>query len=253
MNTCPAHTAPAPARRLLRIGLAAAVTLVATGMLPAHAQIMNSQGCGPMYIPTHVGPFDYRNQRDMLKTVEFGHFQPNVEDLIKPMFNSFGADLDYTLKAYPNHHRALVTLNRLSLREKALKTSGSDYSVECFYFRAIRWRPNDLIVRMLYASWLHQWDRTKDAVEQLDYVVDNAGDDPFTHYNAGMVFADMKVWDRALQQAHAAQALDFQKPDLKTRLVNANQWKEPVPGAPLPGRAASAPAATASAVLAPGK
>ncbi|MCR5866040.1 hypothetical protein [Aquincola sp. J276] len=250
MNTRPAHRAPARMPSLA--GLAAAVVLAAASALPAHAQIMNSQGCGPMYIPTHVGPFDYRNQREMLRTVEFGHFQPNVEDLIKPMFNSFGADIDYTLKAYPNHHRALITLNRLSLREKALKTSGSDFSVECYFFRAIRWRPDDLIVRMIYASWLHQWDRTKDAVQQLDYVVDNAGDDPFTHYNAGMVFADLKIWDRALQQAHAAQALDFPKGDLKARLVEAGKWQEPVPGAPLPGRAAaSAPALPASAASAP--
>lgn len=221
---------------------------------------LSDEACGPLYVPTHVGPWDYRNDRHMLSIVEFGHYQPKVEALIAPMFQYFGADLAYTLKAFPNHHRALVTMVRLGQREKSLQPKAMQYSIECFFYRGIKFRPDDLIVRMIYAGWLHQQSRQKDAVVQLDYVVENAADDPFTHYNAGMVFADMQMWDRALQQAHKAQALGFERQELKSRLVSANKWQEPPPestgsvsggasapaAAPVPAPAAAASAAPAS-------
>lgn len=206
--------------------------------------------CGPIYIPTHVGPFDYRTDRQLLSTVEFGHFQPGVERLIKPMFQYFGADLDYTLKAFPNHHRALMTMARLTLKEKTLNPKGANYSAECYFVRGMTFRPDDLIVRMIYASFLVMHQRNEDAVKQLNYVLESAGDDPFTHYNVGMIYADMKDWPRALQQAHIALAGGFGRPELKKRLQTAGQWREPSAEAAPVAAAASAGAAAKPAVAA---
>ena len=200
--------------------------------------------CGPIYIPTHVGPFDYRTDRQLLSTVEFGHFQPGVERLIKPMFQYFGADLDYTLKAYPNHHRALMTMARLSIKEKTLNPKGANYSAECYFIRGMTFRPDDLIVRMIYASFLGMHQRNEDANKQLNFVLESAGDDPFTHYNVGMIYADMKDWPKALQQAHIALAGGFARPELKTRLQSAGQWREPA--ADGAAAAAAKPASAAS-------
>lgn len=204
--------------------------------------------CGPINIPTHVGPFDYRTERQLLSLVEFGHFQPGVEQLIKPMFEDFGADLDYTLKAFPNHHRALLTMAKLTLKQKTLKPKGANYSAECYFIRGITFRPDDLIVRMIYASFLVMHQRNQDADKQLDFVLESAGDDPFTHYNVGMIYADMKDWPRALQQAHIALAGGFGRPELKSRLQSAGQWREPSAQAvPAAAPAASAAAAKSAA------
>ncbi|URI10265.1 ABC transporter permease [Aquincola tertiaricarbonis] len=201
--------------------------------------------CGPINIPTHVGPFDYRTDRQLLSLVEYGHFQPGVERLIRPMFEFFGADLDYTLKAYPNHHRALMTMARLTIKEKSLKPKGANFSAECYFIRGMTFRPDDLIVRMIYASFLVMHQRNEDAAKQLDFVLESADDDPFTHYNAGMIYADMKDWPRALRQAHIALAGGFTRPELKSRLQQAGQWREP--------SAQAAPAAAAASSAADDK
>lgn len=227
--------------------------LMALACTAVQAAIDTNDGegsCGPIYIPTHVGPFDYRNERQLLSTVEFGHYQPGVERLIKPMFQYFGADLDYTLKAFPNHHRALMTMARLTIKEKTLTPKGANYSAECYFIRGMTFRPDDLIVRMIYASFLVMHQRNQDAAKQLDFVLESAGDDPFTHYNVGMIYADMKDWPRALQQAHIALAGGFGRPELKNRLQSAGQWREPSAEAVPVAAAASSGAAAKPAVAA---
>ena len=55
------------------------------------------------------GPFDYRTAtKDKLKLVESYHFTPKVESLIGGQSGTLGADIDYTLRAFPNHPRALL-------------------------------------------------------------------------------------------------------------------------------------------------
>lgn len=201
--------------------------------------------CGTMVVAKRVEPMDYRTDRKLLATVEGGHFQPQVEELVQPMFDSFGADLDYTLHAYPNHHRALLTLIRLGERERTDEPRGTRYTIDCYLRRAIRWRSDDLIARMIYAQYLIKKNRVPDAKAQLDYVGTQAGDNPFTHYNLGLSYFDMKAYDLALEQAHLAASLGMENEGLKNKLVGVGQWREPVAA---PEGAASAPAGAASAV-----
>jgi tetratricopeptide (TPR) repeat protein len=214
--------------------------------LSAHAQLIRSKTaeeleCGTMVVAKRVEPMDYRTDRKMLSTVEGGHFQPQVEDLIQPMFDSFGADLDYTLHAYPNHHRALLTLIRLGERERTDEPKGTRYTIDCYLRRAIRWRSDDLIARMIYAQYLIKKNRLQDARAQLGYVGTKAGDNPFTHFNLGLSYFDMKAYDEALEQAHLAAALGMENEKLKNKLIEVGQWREPVVG---PDGAASAVSAT---------
>lgn len=223
-------------RRLLVLGCCSSVWA-------AHAQLQRPKTpeefeCGTMVVAKRVEPMDYRTDRKLLATVEGGHFQPQVEDLVKPMFDSFGADLDYTLHAYPNHHRALLTLIRLGERERTDEPNGTRYTIDCYLRRAIRWRPDDLIARMIYAQYLIKKNRLQDAKAQLDYVGTQAGDNPFTHYNLGLSYFDMKAYDLALKQAHLAASLGMENEGLKNRLIGIGQWHEPVAES---ANAASAP------------
>lgn len=238
------HSAPF-LRRIL-------VLMCCSGAMAAQAQLQRPKTpeefeCGTMVVAKRVEPMDYRTDRKLLATVEGGHFQPQVEDLVKPMFDSFGADLDYTLHAYPNHHRALLTLIRLGDREHTDQPKDMHYSIDCFLRRAIRWRSDDLIARMIYAQYLIKKNRLPDAKAQLDYVSTKAGDNPFTHYNLGLSYFDMKAYDMALEQAHLAASLGMESESLKNKLAAAGQWREP---AATPANAASAPAGAASAVSA---
>jgi len=187
-------------------------------------------GCGSL--ENHYGPFDYRKaSQDRRNLVEKFHFTPGVESLTKKESTYFGGDLTYTLRVFPNHPRALLTIQRLAEREKTDHPSNAEFSVSCFFDRAIRFQPEDTMVRMLYAQYLYKRQRTDEATKQLDEVIQLAKDEPFTHFNVGLIFLDMKNYDRALIQAHRAAELGFPRTELKDGLAAVGKWREPSPTA----------------------
>lgn len=235
--------------------LAAALGVATLAGAPAQAQILPGQAaqtnpCGPIFIRNFYGPYDYRTHRGALQIVEDFHFTPEIEAGLRGRNGPIGGDINYTLKASPNHHRALITLMQVSRRMKSEQIPGLEWPLECFFDRAIRFQRDDPIVRMLYAQYLTERNRRPDAVKQLDIALEVAGDNPFTHYNIGMLFADAAEWDRALKQAHKAMSLGFPRPELADRLRQAGRWSEPA-AAPASATAAPAPSATAAAASAP--
>lgn len=184
----------------------------------------NPSSCGP--IENGYGPFDYRTQRDNLKVVEQYHFTPTVESLISGSSGAIGGDLDYTLRASPNHHRALMAMMRLGEKLKSPQPTGARYSVECWFERALRFRPDDSTARMIYATYLAKSGREPETIKQLEIATQSAGDNPFTHNNIGLIYFDIKKYDSALVQAHKAYSLGFGQPTLRDRLKSVGKWKE---------------------------
>jgi tetratricopeptide (TPR) repeat protein len=197
-----------------------------------------ANACGPIYIK-HFGPYDYRTERfGQLQKVEDFHFTPEVEAGLRGKNTAMlGADIDYTLKASPNHHRALITVSRVTALAKTNRINGMEWPVACYFDRAIRYRPDDNVVRMLYAQFLNDRKRTKDAVAQLDAALQSAGDNPFTHYNLGLLYFETGEFGKSLAQAHKALDYGFPRQDLAEKLKARGMWKDP---APSPGTAAGA-------------
>lgn len=207
--------------------------------------------CGPISSPGQFGPYDYRTERgDAFQLVVGAHFTPEVEALIRGKSTPTpGPDIDYTLRAFPNHHRALLSMIRLGELQKTPKPSGSRYNIECWLERAIRFRPDDSIVRMIYSTYLNKNDRVPEATKQLEIATTYAKDNAFTHYNIGLHYFDLKNYDKALIQAHKAMALDFTQTALRDKLQSVGKWTEPADAqaTPVPPvDAASAPANNAS-------
>lgn len=222
----------------LRCPQAAIAVVVAVAAAAAAAQPAPESACGNPFV-NNYGPHDYRNAAAPVRhIVEDYHFTPAVEQLIAGQSASIGSDLDYTLRAFPNHHRALVSMMNLGVRSKNPRPPGAQFSVECYFQRAITFRPDDLIVHMLYARYLGGANRRADALREVDYVVSQAQDNPFTHYNAGLLYMEMGEPAKALAQAHEAMRLGFTRSELKDQLKAAGKWAEP-PAAP--ASAASAP------------
>lgn len=185
----------------------------------------NFSPCGSL--ENQYGPFDYRLQKGKLNIVEQYHFTPNVESLVSGKSSTYvGGDLDYTLRASPNHHRALIAMMRLGEKLKTPQPQGLSYSVECYFERALRFRSDDSIVRMLYATYLFKNSREPEAGRQLELASESAGDNPFTHYNIGLIYLDLKKYDQALAQAHRAYSLGFTQPALREQLKSLGKWKE---------------------------
>lgn len=189
----------------------------------AHAQQAAVEPCGSLQ--NAYGPYDYRTDKKMLAIVEQFHFTPAVENLIKPMFQYFAADFDYTLRASPNHHRALITMAKNSLRLHDEKPPGAGQTTECYFVRAIRFAPDDIMVRMIYSDYLIKLNRIDEAIKQLDFGVTLAGDNPFSHYNLGLLYFEAKQMDKALARAHESERLGFPRQELKAKLVAAGKWQ----------------------------
>lgn len=191
----------------------------------------------------NYGPYDYRTANpQQRKLVESAHFTPGAEQLREAPTGSLGADIKYTLSVFPNHPRALLAMERLVLKERRNPANGAKYTIECFYERALRFRPDDHIVRMFYVDFLIRRSKLDEARTHLDFVTKATREQPFTQFNAGMLYMDMKDYDKALEQAHRVLALGFERRELRERLVAAGKWVDPAPAAD----AASAPASAAS-------
>lgn len=198
-------------------------------MLIACGGATAQEACGSL--ENGVGPHDYRTERgNTLRLVESVHFPPHVESLIRGNSTTLlGGDIDYTLRAFPNHHRALLSAMRHGIEKKSPQPPGMRYSVECYFIRALRFRPDDTTARMLYAMYLRQNDRLQAARDELEQVATLAGDNAFTHYNLGLMYLEAGDPERALRQAHKAFALGFRQQALKEKLVAAGQWRDPPP------------------------
>lgn len=209
--------------------------------LPLGVLAQQPNACGSL--ENSFGPFDYRKPHTQEKQlVESAHFTPVVEALIRGSTAGHpGSDIDYTLRAFPNHHRALAATIRLAQREKTDKPRSMRYSVDCWLERAARFQPDDAVVRMLYAGWLGPRGQRDAAMAQLAQAERVAGDNAFTHYNLGLSYLELGAFEQALAKAHQAQALGMTRTDLADRLRATGHWRDPVAPSPAAASAASAP------------
>jgi tetratricopeptide (TPR) repeat protein len=179
------------------------------------------------------GPYDYRNPDDRknLGVVEKHHFNAQVEMLTKGVTGSLGSDIDYTLRAFPNHLRALGALGRLAIRDKSAKPIGANYTVECYFDRALRFRPKDGLVYMAYGDYLSRLGQESKAIEMIQKSIELEPFNATAYYNLGLIYLKKKDYDQALGYAQKAYEMGFPLPGLKKQLVQAGKWTDaPVAG-----------------------
>ena len=209
-------------RSLLGLLLA---TLLASGA--ATAQV-SAQACGPIKVEGDFGPYDYRFDKFYLPVVEKAHFTAPVEALIRGKTGQrYEPDLDYTLRKFPNHHRALAAVLRLSNQRRMLNIPYLPLPVECYFERAVRFRADDAVARMIYARFLIGHNRLDEARVHLRRVEANSADSPMSLRNAGLLYVAMKDYDKALELAHRVMAAMPADTQLKTQLQAAGQWRDP--------------------------
>lgn len=201
----------------------AILSLTLLGSLEAQAATKNY--CGEL--ANGYGPFDYRRRSefaDNFYLVEMAHFTPDVENGIKGNTSSVGGDLDYTLRAIPNHHRALATLTSLALRERTLQINGMRYPVECWFNRALRFTPDDSNVYAAYGSYLFS---VRKIAESTQLFKDGLAIDPenaILNYNLGLAYLKQGKLNLAKSHAEKAYAKGYPLQGLKNRLMEANAW-----------------------------
>jgi len=198
--------------------------LVCLPVSAAHAQAsLAGAGCGAL--ENAYGPYDYRTDKDKLGIVEKFHFGPQQESLTAG--SRVGGDLDYTLRAFPNHHRALMAMMKLGAKQKRAQATNTNYSVECYMMRAEVFRPDDAMVKVIYGLYLMQSGRAKDAIAKLEAAREGDSQNANVNYNLGLAYAELRQYDKALESAHRAYEAGFPLPGLRNKLQRAGQWRDP--------------------------
>jgi tetratricopeptide (TPR) repeat protein len=213
-----------PTRACVPLCVAFAIALVACRSLA-------SEVCGDL--KNAFGPFDYRvASPENKEIVERAHFTSGVEHLVQGVTaKQPGADLAYTLRAFPNHPRALFAIVRLGDKENTDKPFGSNYTISCWLDRAIRFTPTDGSVRLVFGVYLSRKGKTKEAIEQLQAAQKMGGDPANVYYNLGLAYFDLKEYEKSLEHAYAAYKLGFPLAGLRNKLKQVGKWRD-MPVAP---------------------
>ncbi len=177
------------------------------------------------------GPYDYtmhRNSPD-LHLVERFHFTPNIEHLISGNSGRLPAELDYTLRASPNHHKALLSIIRYQLklnnniRSKAI--SGPLLTpVECYFQRAIKFRTKDAAIISLYAHYLKKIKQLKKSSDFFEKALRIDPNNSKIHYSYSLLLIKLKQYDKAVIHAKKAYELGNPPQSLKNKLNKLNKW-----------------------------
>jgi hypothetical protein len=211
-------------KHMLRSGRRIVVACAASAPLAAAAQSSQSECPAPSH---EFGLLDYRTQKGALAAIERVHFTRRVETLVGGATGARPAsDIAYILHRSPNHHRALVSLSKLSQRLTTDQVKDMRYSVTCYFDRAVRYQPEDTVSRLLFAQHLGATGRPELGRQHLAISANYAKDNPLTHYNIGLVAVELKDYARALEHAHIAYAMGVGTTGLRRQLESAGHWAD---------------------------
>ena len=182
-------------------------------------------GCGTLV--NGYGPFDFRDygiRQRYLPVVEQYHFTAEVRNLIQGKSSTLIGDIDYTLRAFPNHPGALNAVSRYALRGGKFLADGVQ-SADCFFERAVAFANDDPVVRVMYGNYLFKRKLKEDAGKQYEEALRLSPGSPEISYNAGLFFLEIGDLERAKQLAKVAYDRDYPLQGLKNKIEVAEASK----------------------------
>jgi len=170
-------------------------------------------------LTSSYGPYDFTNPKhqSMLPRVIGAHFTKEVERLNKGSTGSVQGDIDYTLRAIPNYHRALYAIGKY--QRIGFEMSKRYYNAECYFKRAIYFQPRDDVSKMLFASHLHMTGKLKLAKNQYEQALRLRPKGAELNYNYGLLLLDLKLYQQAKEAAAIAYNKGYPLQGLKNKLA----------------------------------
>ena len=186
--------------------------------------------CGD--VPGAFGPFDYNDpqhhitpsngEQSTISLVEDHHFTPDVERLVRGVSGHILGDITYTLNAFPNHHRALNAMARYYLKTK--NVIDVRCTIDGWFNRAMRYRPRDGVVPMIYANYLVRKGKHSSGLKYYKSAIELMPKSAEAQYNLGLLYYKMKQYSLANKHAGLAYKLGYPLPGLRQLLKNAGKW-----------------------------
>lgn len=179
---------------------------------------------------------DYRDRssatRHHLNLVEQAHFTTSIEQLQSAGIRSgsISGNIDYTLRRFPNHHRALYAISRYWRQQGGQPSPGSRNeagfypSAECYLQRAVLFAPDDPTAHMIYGIHLHLTGHLQEALKQYRTSEKLYPNSPELHYNLGLLYFDLGEYGLAKQHAQQAYRQGYPLPGLKNKLAKIDRW-----------------------------
>jgi tetratricopeptide (TPR) repeat protein len=207
------------------------VAIISHAVLSSFSAYGGEVDCGSL--ANAFGPYDYRDSslvgvgrpRDLVETA---HFTPDVQSLTKGnTADRPDHDLDYTLRAFPNHHQALYSMINYYTDALASTRPPMRWSAECYLDRAERFQPDDEVVWMLDGVYLSRVHRLDEALAKYKHAEVLRPDSPEVHYNIGLVYLQLHRTDEALKEARLAYDANYPLMGLKNKLKKLGVWTEP--------------------------
>ncbi len=193
--------------------------------------------CLPLHLARKYGPFNYNqagiDQRQLVEVPHFeAHYQTyrlgreknpgNVRGPHEYPANGFS----YTLWAFPNHPIALAAMEDLGIKHKSDRPPGTQLRVHCYFQRAVRFTPDDPMVRALYGYYYARRGKKEEAMAQLAKAESLNSSTPDVAVYSAFAYFEMKEFDRSLAAAKQAYQLGYQLPGLRNKLERAKKWQD---------------------------
>lgn len=218
--------------------------------------------CGVLRNHGEIGPWDYADPSSSvptgadpmgrIKRVENVHFTPDMQTLNLKVFpvDRLTDEFHYTLRVFPNHPKALLAISRLErmaggkLPQRGITPYTPRITADCFFDRAIRFRPEDKTVRMVYGIHLQQRGKLKEALFEYELAESLGEESASLYYNLGLLHADMKSWEKAYEYGLNAERRGLMLPGLRGKLEKAGRPLPPLvrPETPTAPETSSSPA-----------
>ncbi len=185
------------------------------------------------------GPYDYTDRStrsvDLQRIVTKAHLKPqHLRGAIAgtPSMVPY-QNLQYTLRAIPNHHEALFAMGLYQYKvrkyhpkffQQRLRKHERYRDMACWFERALRLAPHDVGIYNAHGRYLHMTGQRKAALEAFQKVTELVPDSAQGHYNVGLAYYSLGQYAQAAQSARRAEELGHTRRELQTRLKRKGHW-----------------------------